>query len=410
MKTTDFPHQGFYTRFNAAALASQFGEMVHLLQLLHSKLRQPRMPSLPRTVSVILLLILLYTACKEQKPRHIQRAVYYWKNNTYLGWEELKFLKENHIQKVYTKILDVDWDEVRGAIPLSINNIEYYRANIYPWDSVEVEFVPVIFITNKTFAQIDSSAIPQLALRIVRKCYTQFDSIDANAEKENVNNYSTVKVIPQEIQLDCDWTVSTARKYFYFLEEVKKVIGDRGAKLSATIRLHQYKYPKKTGVPPVDKGILMLYNMSDLTQYGKQNSIFEEKTAKEYIKAGSSYALPLDLALPAYGWGIVYRDKKFLKIESGMQAADLENKEYFQSNGNHFYAVIKDTVMNDVLLRPGDEIKIETIDEEKLLQAAKIARTAINSGSITISLFDLSASPLKKFSHETIDEVYNSFK
>src|SRR5687767_10019044 len=105
MKTTVFPHQAFYTRFNAAALASQFGEMVHLLQLLHSKLRQPRMPPLSRTVSVILLLIILYTACTEQKPRHIQRAVYYWKNNTYLGWEEMKFLKENHIQKVYTKIL-----------------------------------------------------------------------------------------------------------------------------------------------------------------------------------------------------------------------------------------------------------------------------------------------------------------
>lgn len=368
------------------------------------------MPSAPRTVSVLFFAVLILPAACNHKPRLVNRAVYLWKNSPWIDWVERDWLKKHDVGKVYVKLLDVDWDEARGAYPVSLNNTEYLVRNIYPSDSLELDVVPVIFITNKVFARIDSTEIETLATRILRKCFTRYDLPDSASEKENLYLYgSIVNLQPTEIQFDCDWTTGTAKKYFYFLETVKKMIAGRNTRLSATVRLHQYKYPEKTGVPPVSKGMLMVYNITDLTKYDTTNSIFEKDKAAAYFSSSRSYPLPLDVALPAYSWGIIYRNKKFFMIENGMTEKELQQPDYFQPSGNNFFAVKKDTVMGDVFLRPGDEIKIETIDEKRLMQAAALARKAVNSDSLTISLFDLSSSPIKDYSHETVEQVYNSF-
>ena len=72
--------------------------------------------------------------------------------------------------------------------------------------------------------------------------------------------------IPKEIQLDCDWNSSTQKKYFNLIEEMKLYPTWENIVWSATIRLHQLKYPKQTGVPPVNKGVLMFYNMGNFLQ------------------------------------------------------------------------------------------------------------------------------------------------
>ncbi len=81
----------------------------------------------------------------------------------------------------------------------------------------------------------------------------------------------SVSIKCRALQIDCDWTTKTAPKYFYFLQQIREKLDaheDGGtfaslAMLSATIRLHQVKYPEKSGMPPVDKGVLMFYNMGE---------------------------------------------------------------------------------------------------------------------------------------------------
>lgn len=368
------------------------------------------MPSSRRTVSVLFFAVFILLAACNHPRRQVNRAVYYWRNAGWIAFDDRKWMKEHEINKVYVKLLDVDWDEARGAYPSSLNNIEYFVRSIYPSDSLSLDIVPVIFITNKVFTRIDSAGIKTLAIRVLRKCFTRYDLTDSASEKENLYLYGDkINLQPTEIQFDCDWTESTAKKYFYFLETVKKMIDGRNTHLSATVRLHQYKYPKKTGVPPVSKGMLMVYNITDLTKYDTTNSIFEKNKATAYFTSSKKYPLPLDVALPAYSWGLIYRNKKFFMIENGMTEKDLQQLDYFEPSGNNFFAVKKDTVLHDVFLRPGDEIKIETIDEKRLMQAAVLARKALNTDSLTISLFDLSSSPIKDYSHETVEQVYNSF-
>jgi hypothetical protein len=354
----------------------------------------------------------LFISCQEKpvKAKQVKRAVYYWKNDTWLGLEGQRLLERHDIRRVYTKLMDIDWEEGRGAVPLGMNYLERFEDH-NTYDRVrKFEFIPVIFITNKTFVRIDSADIPLLATRILRKCFTGYDRTDSAAEAEKYeNHYRTYNLRPKEIQFDCDWTVSTASKYFYFLETVKKLLPGDSTKLSATIRLHQYKYPGKTGVPPVSRGMLMVYNIADLTKYTNVNSIFEYDKAKPYFKSGKNYSLPLDLALPAYAWGIVYRGKKFFTIEHGLTVDRVKGSNYFQPTEKNIYAVKKDTLLDNLYLRPGDEIKFEGIDHERLMQVVELSRKAMNNDSFTVSFFELSSPTLLKYDYETIEQVYNSY-
>ena len=112
-----------------------------------------------------------------------------------------------------------------------------------------------------------------------------------------------------EIQVDCDWTESTQVSFFKLCEVLRDMLHKDGIKLSATIRLHQLKKE----CPPVDCGVLMLYNTGSL--YNPDgNSILNYKDVEPYLKTELEYALPLDFAFPVYSWGIWMRKGEFKSI------------------------------------------------------------------------------------------------
>lgn len=55
----------------------------------------------------------------------------------------------------------------------------------------------------------------------------------------------------------------------------------------------------------------MCYNISDIKNPGTENSIFTEGEARKYFTNINKYPLPLDIALPAFSWAVVYRNGKF---------------------------------------------------------------------------------------------------
>lgn len=351
---------------------------------------------------IFILLIVSVSSCRQHQ---VEKAYYFWRSGE-ASTKERKFLKAQNIKKLYVRILDVDWNDVQGPIPVNSGSMEYIDYTLKVYDSFPVQMVPVVFITNKTFERIDTNNLGQLAKRVVRRCLPSWDEIDKRYEQKHYQG-GTVK--PKEIQIDCDWTVKTAPAYFSFLKQLKQLLPKDSIKLSATIRLHQYKYPEKTGVPPVDRGMLMVYNISDPKQYTHNNSIFEESKAKPYFSHAKTYALPLDIALPAWSWCIVYRNRQFYQIENGLAEEDLKQQSFLQPAGDHFYRVTADTVYRDLFLRPGDEIKAEGIDEKALQQAAALSKKAVNTDQFTVTLFELSEKELKQYKHETLIDIYTRF-
>jgi hypothetical protein len=359
-----------------------------------------------RLLSISILLLVLFSSCSEKA--EVSKGFYFWRTS-FIEPEEQKFLREQNIQKVYARLMDIDWNEVQGAIPVSHTDVEELHYHLTHYDSLKLYTVPVIFITNKTFERINPKEIPLLAKRIVRRCLPAYDSTDVAYETRNYYTHYVQWLKPLEIQFDCDWTVKTAPAFFKFLREVNALLPG-GIDISATIRLHQYKYFSKTGVPPVDRGMLMMYNISDPKKYSKVNSIFDVKQAKAYFNTNKKYPLPLDIALPSWSWCIIYRNKEFYQVENGLSEEDLRQLAFLKPTGDHFYTVTKDTVYRELFLRPGDEIKAEGIDAQLMTEAAKLARSAVNSDRYTVSFFDLTYKDIKQFPNETFSKLYASFR
>jgi hypothetical protein len=180
-----------------------------------------------------------------------------------------------------------------------------------------------------------------------------------------------------EFQVDCDWTQGTREAFFRLLEKIRGHL-PHGVLLSATIRLHQYKFPDQTGVPPTDRGMLMLYNTGDIDAPDETNSIFKPEDAKKYLKgAPATYPLPLDVALPAFSWTLVFRDGELWKILPG--------------HDDHLPTGIleRGTFQNGHYLRPGDFLRQEVVSPELLRESALLAAGASLADDATIAFFHL---------------------
>jgi len=355
-----------------------------------------------------LALILLFS-CRS-KPDQVDHAYYYWSSSGFYGVDS-KCLKQQNINKLYVHVLDVDYSGTLGAIPVFESSLPM-RYNELRYLKREPELIPVVFITNQTFQNIENSELPELAKRVVRRCLPQYDEIDKRFEKREMPweiKQPLALTVPKEIQIDCDWTAGTSKTYFEFLEEVRKILPSDSIRVSATIRLHQFKYPDKSGVPPVDKGMLMVYNLADPRKYQLESSIYEQKRAEPYFSNKKPYPLPLDIALPAWSWSIIFRQGKFFQIEHNLRSEDLEGQDFVRKSGSNRYAITKDTVYRDLFLRPGDEIRTEEISPATLQQAATLARKAVNSKHVTIALFDLSSRQNLAYDSTTLQDVFQTF-
>jgi hypothetical protein len=205
----------------------------------------------------------------------------------------------------------------------------------------------------------------------------------------------------REIQLDCDWTLSTRAAYFDFLEALQKL--DTKLIVTCTIRLHQIKYQQKTGIPPVEKGVLMCYNMDDLQAINTENSIISEGTLKQYIGSSTQYPIELDLALPIYQWGLVFRLGKLTLIANDISLKELKNNNYTAIKP-HLYRVNKNGYLNDSYVCKGDLIRLEVSSPETLEAIAQ----SFQASDLTFKrliLFHLSQKHFTQFNETSIQKI-----
>ena len=134
--------------------------------------------------------------------------------------------------------------------------------------------------------------------------------------------------------------------------------------MSATIRLHQIKYYTKTGVPPVDYGVLMYYNMSDISDFNTKNSILDNDIAKKYHYNFENYKLKLKLALPLYSQAIQFRENKALSIFEGVEEKDFDSN--FTKISDNLYKVLNSTYFQGRYVYKDDVFRFEDIEEKEL--------------------------------------------
>ena len=287
--------------------------------------------------------LFLLTTC--HKPVHHDIQFYHWKTNVTIGEVEQAYFSQLKSTKLYIRFFDID--RQNGQIgPV---------AKLRPFDPkvLHTVYIPVVFITNRTFTDISDV---QLSLLI--------ENILALTTEISIMNQ-----LPEvtEIQIDCDWTESTKQAYFYFLEKLKEVSGKR---ISCTLRLHQIKFSEKTGIPPVDKGYLMCYATSDPTGDPEQNSILDMELLKDYTSSIHTYPLGFDIALPIYSWAVVKNHLGKIKLINNVSVSDLDTAVFRRINED-IYELQRDYFFRSFYLNKGFTLKVEGISPA-LLQEAKL--------------------------------------
>ncbi|MBD2754330.1 hypothetical protein [Spirosoma validum] len=332
---------------------------------------------------VFLLLWVGLSTCQSSErqspdaPKQITTAFYHWKSTYNPTHSESAELKSLTINKLYLHVFDVDWDEkTRQPVPKAL-----IRFGQKPVGNV----VPVVFITNRTLANLSPAALPDLSTHIAQAIL--------RISRQNAISF-------REVQVDCDWSMATRDRYFRLLTLLKNKLR---LPLSATIRLHQIKYTDQTGIPPVARGMLMLYNVADWKRIGTRNSIYDADVANQYISFVSTYPLPLDLVLPLFRWTVVYRNNRFLTFLNNVDRKTLVNATFLlaQADSARFMAS-RDTVAFGFSIRRNDLFRAESVSAETLLHEKKRLLEQISNKQLTFALYHLDSTVLSIYSRETI--------
>lgn len=341
-----------------------------------------------RTFSHIILFTCLLiwgvfgSSCQHQSTA--KTAFYYWKTNYSLNKDQQQLLKNTAGQNLYLHLFDIHWDANRQQVTpnarLSITT---------PLTGAQV--TPVVFITNQTFLHTTPGGIDSLAFKTARLVEQMTGSVHINYKK---------------IQFDCDWSDDTREKYFAYLKAFKKY---NEHALEATIRLHQVKYRERTGIPPVERGILMFYNMGHLTALGNDNSIYNENDAGRYLARLDSYPLPLDVALPLFSWSIHSRGGHIQQIYPQINRHDLDDQQNFQREGNHYKAV-RSFFLKGVYIQENDNFKIEETDARLLKKAADQLSVKLKPlPERTVIFYEIANINLSEFDSKTLSTITARF-
>jgi len=318
-----------------------------------------------RLIWAFFVLCTAYALSSCQAPSQpVQPAFFHWQNRLALAPSETALLDRLGCRTLYVKFLDIAKDADGVIRPYSLLAVG---------DTIGLAgrtIVPCVFITNNVFQQISEDKLDWLA----QKTTTALRSVGGQFPGKKIS----------EIQFDCDWTESTRAAFFSFLKKIRLLLPS-GTRLSATIRLHQYKFPDRTGVPPADRGLLMLYNTGDIHDPDEQNSIFQPEAAEKYLHgAPPEYPLPLDVALPAFSWALIYRDTELWKIIPNAEQPTQNSTLNTQNPGLPF-------------LRPDDLVRYESVDTTLLRQAAVLASDIRLAGDARVAFFHLDTSTARRY-------------
>lgn len=316
------------------------------------------------------------------------RAFYYWKSNFHLSAGEQALLRQTKCAKLYIRFFDVDWSEESNS-PLPIAPITFQDT-----PDTTLEIIPVVYITNRTMLMIASGNIADLAEKIGHQI--------AHLAAEKHLRYN-------ELQVDCDWSESSRSNYFALLKNLSIQLHPEKKILSATIRLHQAKYPGRTGIPPVDRGMLMFYNMGKVTPAPGRNSIYNYEDAEKYTASFTSYPLPLDAALPLFSWLILVRDGKVIAVLNKAYITEIMKDSRFAARGNQSYIATASFFLHGQYFKSDDCLRVEQITPATSNAAAIHLERSLNYQQRTIALFDLDSTNMTTFNENECNKIFSNF-
>jgi hypothetical protein len=334
---------------------------------------------LKKTFLFGILLVLSFSCQQQEKPTI---SFYYWKTIFRLSPKEKETLTQNEVKRLYIRYFDIDLNP-KTQMPFPRSPIRFEDTIL------NFEIVPVVYIKNRVMLDRNFDLMD-----LVKK---------TNHFIQQINSKNNITV--REIQIDCDWTLESKDNYLRFIEAFKKV---SNKKLSATIRLHQIKYFKKTKIPNVDRGVLMYYNMGKIAP-DSLNSIYDRNIANRYLSSLKNYPLPINIALPIYSWGIHIRDGKIIGLRNKLDANNLKNNSSFVPTNGNWFKIQNSSYTIGQYYKESDLLKMETISGNDLLEMANDLDENTFQNPKEIIFYDLDEFNIKKYDTAIFKKVIDCF-
>ena len=322
---------------------------------------------------------MIFFACAKKVAPEV--SFYYWRTVFSLNDAERNILKTTDSAKIYLRYFDLILPKgSTEAIPESPVTFK---------DSIgSFEVIPVIYIKNEVMLN-DKENLGKLADKM----------LDYISQINKRNNIST-----SEIQIDCDWTLASKDNFMKFME----ILNSKSTyTLSATIRLHQIKYATTTGIPNVDYGVLMYYNMGKIAA-DNSNSIYDRKIAEQYLSKLSEYPLPLKVALPIFSWAVQIRTNKVVGLSAKITQEDVISND-FENVSENLFRVKRSHYLKGSLLNKNDLLKIEKVGSKELSDMVSDLKKNLKETPSEIIFFDLNENNIKQYEKSIYKEITTSF-
>lgn len=334
-------------------------------------------------IFLLTFLVLLAVSCAEkQEPK--ENSVYFWKTVYKNDSTENAFLAEHKIKKIYMRYFDVIVDP-KTQKPKPNATITFKDI-----PSKDIEIIPTVFITENCIQKNLDTLYKILADRILQ--------------------INKTHKIPQakEIQIDCDFTAKSMKKYYNFLSLLKNYLKEKAIKLSVTIRLHQLSME----VPPCDYGVLMLYNTGNYRDKKCANPILGFKEVKPYLKHLKKYGLKMRAALPNFKWQILFGKNGFKNI---VYNQNLKDSTLFQKISDDVFMVIRSkdipvyisTETFNVMMSISDTIYEKKADfkeiEKVMTEISEIRKDIVKSTII----YDLNSNNINNLTIKEYEKIFN---
>ncbi|WGQ12620.1 hypothetical protein [Sphingobacterium faecium] len=330
--------------------------------------------------------IILLISC--QKKEH-SVGFYYWKTIYKPDTISQKIVQELKSDALFVRVMDIDFTD-NGIEPTPISPISFEQTV-----DQNQELIPVVFINQRIFTELDSLEIRGLAHKMI-------PFIAAKVKQGGKDAF-------KELQIDCDWTKSSRDKFFYLLEFLQTIPELNEVTVTSTLRLHQVKNMQTNGVPPVKKATLMCYNMGNLRQFGDHNSILNQQDLTTYLSGTlKNYPLQLDIALPLFDWYVAFRDQQYIGISKYIDQSDFQDNGLFTRNPKtELYILNQD--LQKANLKKGDVIRHEFVTKEQLIATAKFLKKELQGKENRIIFYHLAPEVISNYSYADLQEVIAAF-
>ena len=309
-----------------------------------------------------IIVILLLASCSSSV-KETSVSVYWWKNKVEITDEMLQFKQANNIHKVYCKVADFRYNQLHNTIdiPLIHEKLSLEKQNVSP----------VLYIENDVFKHFSEDYV-----------FTRFkETIDKLMQRNIISDLT-------HIQIDCDWTLSTKDRYFQFLNKLKSSFEIVGV----TLRLHQVKYYKTTGVPDIDYGVLMIYNLSSVADFEVENSIYNYDLALSYLKGYlHNYPMEVKAALPAFAWAAHFHHERLVNILNFITYEELVKNENLTQLTDYRFVSKKAHFINAIPISKHDIIRYEEPNIESLKLLLGFLKQEVNQEKLEVIFFSLNA-------------------